>query len=114
MSAMTEAPGSLPEGCYVEFSDVQGCDPRPEFKNPGAVRDFKVLPTSKKQLCFYISLCATKDGIDSHQEQKWWTEVRDSSRVKSCVPCNSRSQCVVVKKSEQYMAGTSWWSKGTN
>eukprot|EP00434_Breviolum_minutum_P009373 symbB.v1.2.008256.t4/scaffold517.1/size193155/3 len=21
-----QAPGSLPEGCYVEFSDVQGCD----------------------------------------------------------------------------------------
>lgn len=21
-----EAPGSLPEGCFVEFSDVQGCD----------------------------------------------------------------------------------------
>ena len=22
-----QAPGSLPEGCYVEFSDVQGCAP---------------------------------------------------------------------------------------
>ena len=24
--AFLEAPGSLPEGCYVEFSDVQGCE----------------------------------------------------------------------------------------
>ena len=39
-----EAPGSLPEGCYVEFSDVQGCDSRPEFKNPVDVGHFKVLP----------------------------------------------------------------------
>eukprot|EP00435_Cladocopium_sp_Y103_P042080 s1622_g11.t1 len=52
-----QAPGSLPEGCYVEFSDVQGCDPRLIWNSdPGAMRHLKeVSPCGEKVTAWKIS-----------------------------------------------------------
>ena len=66
-------------------------------KDPGAVWHKCYRATLKRvEAAVFPRFDATKDGIDSHQERTWW-EVRDNS-VKSCVPCNSQSQCVVGRK----------------